>query len=204
MEGVVKYDLTFNKSKVLKASVIAPIESCRSRLYTMGLIGAYPDGVGYGNISLRRRGERFVITGTQTGHLARLTPRHYSLVEACDDRSFCLQASGAARPSSEALTHGTVYGLSPKIRAVIHIHSMALWRFMLSGEYLQTANVEYGTTEMIEEVIRIYSDTDPLSNPIFAMAGHEEGIICFGRDMDEAERVLYRLLRDYLQQREPI
>ncbi len=200
MEGVVKYDVTFNKSKALKASVIAPIESCRARLYAMGLIGAYPDGLGYGNISRRRHEGRFVITGTQTGHLPRLTPRHYAYVEACDDKNFCLTASGASRPSSEALTHGTIYRLSSDIRAVMHIHSMALWRFMLNGHYLRTAKVEYGSAEMIEEVERIYAATDPLANPIFAMAGHEEGIICFGRNMDEAEQSLYAVLGAYLNQ----
>lgn len=198
MEGVVKYDFTFNQSKALRKSLVWPIESCRMRLYAMGLIGAYPDGVGYGNISQKREDGTFVITGTQTGHLPRLTPKYYSLVEACDDRNFCLRASGAVRPSSEALTHGTIYALDSEIQAVIHIHSMALWRFMLSGEYLRTAKVEYGTIEMIEEVERIYQDKKPLENPLFAMAGHEEGIVCFGRDMTEAEWVLNGLLKAFL------
>ncbi len=199
IDGVVKYDFTFNRSKALRRGLIAPIESCRARLYAMGLIGVYDNGIGYGNISRRAEEGSFVITGTQTGHLPKLTPKYYSLVEACDDRNFCLRASGAVKPSSEALTHGTVYELSSEINAVIHIHSMALWKFMLDGDYLRTADVEYGTIEMIEEVIRIYEDIDPLANPIFAMAGHEEGIICFGRDMDEAEGVLYGLLRVYLE-----
>jgi len=198
-DGVVKYDFTYNRSGALPQCLIKPIEACRARLYIMGLIGVYPNGIGYGNISRRLKGGSFVITGTQTGHLPRLTPKYYSLVEACDDRNFCLRASGAAKPSSEALTHGTVYDLSPEINAVIHIHSMALWKFMLAGDYLRTTDVEYGSIEMIEEVIRIYDPIDPLSNPIFAMAGHEEGIICFGQDMDEAERVLYGLLRAYLE-----
>jgi len=198
MEGVVKYDFTFNKSRALKRSLIRPIESCRERLYAMGVIGAYPDGIGYGNISQKTAEGMFVITGTQTGHLPRLTPRHYALVESCDDKQFCLRASGASKPSSEALTHGTIYGLSEEITAVIHIHSMALWRFMLAGEYLRTAAVEYGTLEMIEEVERLYAQDDPLLNPKFAMAGHEEGIVCFGRDMKEAEQVLYGILSAFL------
>ena len=201
IDGVVKYDFTFNRSRALRRGLIAPIESCRARLYAMGLIGVYDNGIGYGNISQRVEGERFVITGTQTGHLPRLTPKYYALVESCDDRNFCLRASGAAKPSSEALTHGTVYHLSPKIHAVIHIHSMVLWEFMLAGDYLRTADVAYGTIEMIEEVNRIYEGIDPLSHPIFAMTGHEEGIICFGQDMDEAEKVLYGLLRAYLERK---
>ena len=198
-EGVVKYTCHFSKSRPLKPSLIRPIESCRARLYAMGLIGAYPDGIGYGNISQRvGQSDTFVITGTQTGHLNRLTPKHYSLVEECDDRGFCLSATGAVRPSSEALTHGTIYGLSPDITAVIHVHSMVLWKSMLSGDYLHTEKVPYGTIEMVEETERLYQDISPLSTPCFAMAGHEEGIICFGRDMDEAEQVLYEILRAYL------
>ena len=198
-EGVVKYTCHFDKSRALKPALIRSIESCRARLYAMGLIGAYPDGIGYGNISQRvGQSDTFVITGTQTGHLPRLTPRYYSLVEECDDRGFCLRATGASKPSSEALTHGTIYGLSEEIQAVIHIHSMALWQFMLTHDYLHTAKVPYGTTEMIEEVIRIYHDSNPLASPCFAMAGHEEGIICFGRTMDEAEQVLCGVLQTYL------
>ena len=198
-EGVVKYSCHFNKTRALKPSLIRPIESCRARLYAMGLIGAYPDGIGYGNISQRvRQSDTFVITGTQTGHLSRLTPKHYSLVEECDDRGFSLSATGASRPSSEALTHGTVYALSPEITAVIHIHSLALWEFMLSHDYLRTEEVPYGTIAMIEEVERLYRDIDPLTQPCFAMAGHREGILCFGKDMDEAEVLLYGVLRAYL------
>jgi len=197
-DGVVKYDFVYQRSKALPQRLIKPVESCRSRLYALGLIGVYENGIGYGNISRRVEGEQFVITGTQTGHLSRLTPKHYALVEACDARQFSLCASGAAKPSSEALTHGTVYALTPQIQAVIHIHSMALWKFMLAGDYLHTADVEYGSIEMIDEVNRLYAALYPLANPLFAMAGHEEGIICFGRGMDEAEQTLYGLIRDYL------
>jgi len=33
---------------------------------------------------------------------------------------------------------------------------------------------------------RIYQDIDPLSNPKFVMAGHQDGVMFFGRDIEEA------------------
>jgi hypothetical protein len=130
--------------------------------------------------------------------LAQLGAEHYALVEAFDDRTFYLKSSGAVKPSSEALTHGTVYNLSSEIGAVIHIHSKKIWNFMLEGTYLKTADVEYGTEAMIDEVNRIYTTIDPLSNPKFVMAGHEEGVMVFGRDLVEAELALYGVLASLL------
>ena len=94
------------------------------------------------------------------------------------------------------MTHGTIYNLSSKIGGVIHIHSKEIWNFMLKNDYLKTRNVEYGTKEMIDEVNRIFSDIDPLDNPKFVMAGHEDGVMIFGEDLLSAELNLYLLLKD--------
>jgi hypothetical protein len=72
---------------------------------------------------------------------------------------------------------------------------------MLKERYLKTENVEYGTIEMIDEVNRIFSSMEPLSNPKFAMAGHEDGVIVFGRDLFEAELRLYETLGKVLYHR---
>ena len=48
----------------------------RSRLYKAGLIGVYPDGIGYGNMSIRFQRSKFIITGTATGKLQKLNARH--------------------------------------------------------------------------------------------------------------------------------
>ena len=196
IDGVIKYNFDFKPSEPLDISLFSDIESVRQRIFTLNLIGVTDTGIGFGNISQRVDSNSFVITGTQTGHLENLNASHYSLIEEFNDKEFYLKSSGVIKPSSEALTHGTIYNLSPDIGAVIHIHSKAVWKFMLNGGYLRTKNVEYGSTEMIDEVNRLFSKIKPLSNPEFAMAGHEDGVIVFGKILADAELTLYKILRE--------
>jgi ribulose-5-phosphate 4-epimerase/fuculose-1-phosphate aldolase len=198
IDGVIKYNFDFQKSEPLKDEQFSEIESVRKRLFALNLIGVTEDGIGFGNISQRVAENSFVITGTQTGHLAELDEFTYTLIEAYNDKKFYLKSSGAIKPSSEALTHGTIYNLSPEISAVIHIHSKVIWKFMLKNNYLSTDNVEYGSTEMIDEVNRLFYTMLPLSNPQFVMAGHEDGVMVFGKDLFSAELVLYKILGEML------
>ncbi len=193
-DGIIKYNFDFTPSEPLEDHLWKDIEQIRKRLYALKLIGINDEGIGYGNISQRVDKYSFVITGTQTGDLATLTNRHYSLIQKYNNEEFYLKSSGAIKPSSEALTHATIYNLSNDIKAVIHIHNKKLWDFMLENNYKKSDNVPYGSPQMIEEVKRIYNNSNPLENPKFVMAGHEEGIISFGRDLKEAEKILYSVL----------
>ncbi len=197
-DGVIKYNIEFTPSTPLETAQFEAIERLRKRLFSLKLIGV-ENGIGYGNISQKIDKHSFVITGTQTGHLKDLNANHYSLIEEYNDKEFYLKSSGAIKPSSEALTHGTIYNLDENIKAVIHIHSKSIWRFMLeSSRYLKTKDVEYGSIEMIEEVNRIFSTTPPLDNPKFVMTGHEDGVIIFGESLKEAELNLFNILSSFL------
>jgi len=196
IDGVIKYNFNFQLSQPLERSLFIDIEMIRKRIFTLNLIGVTDAGIGFGNISQRIDSDRFVITGTQTGHLGDLDASHYALIEAYSDQDFYLKSSGSIKPSSEALTHGTIYNLDPKIGAVIHIHSKAVWDFMLKETYLKTKDVPYGSIEMIDEVNRLFYKIEPLSNPKFAMTGHEEGVIVFGTTLADAELTLYKILRE--------
>jgi len=163
-DGVIKYNFHFTPTAPLHKNLWEEIEAVRERLFALRLIGE-KEQIGYGNIS-RRIGEKsFVITGTQTGHLPRLNADNYAQIDDWNDETFTLRSSGAAKPSSEALTHATIYNLNPRIQAVIHIHSKTIWDFMLAHDYLQTADVPYGSREMIEAVKKIYRNNNG-SRPI--------------------------------------
>jgi len=194
IDGVIKYNFDFESTPSLEEEQFLEIESVRKRLFALNLIGVTTDGIGFGNISKRVSQNSFVITGTQTGHLSDLVGEHYSLVEDYNDNEFYLKSSGAIKPSSEALTHGTIYNLSSNISAVIHIHSKVIWKFMLEHDYLATDNVEYGSTEMIDEVKRLFYKINTLDNPKFVMAGHKDGVMVFGKDLLSAELKLYEIL----------
>ena len=197
IDGIIKYNFAYNPSSPLKEALWYEIEKVRESLFALGLIGE-KEGIGYGNISQKIDEKRFVITGTQTGYLPSLEAGHYAMIEAYDDAEFYLKSSGAIKPSSEALTHGTIYNLSPQIGAVIHIHSRKMWDFMLRDDYLRTDDVLYGSKEMIAEVKRIYQKDDPLKTPLFVMKGHEEGIISFGQNLQEAKLALYGVIAKML------
>ncbi len=195
IEGVVKYSLEFTQTEALEFEKIQEIEETRVDLYALNLIGAYEDGIGFGNISQKEENSsKFFITATQTGHLKDLKSEDYSLVEKVDFESFTTYASGASKPSSEALTHGCIYELDKDINAIIHVHNEKLWRYMLENGYVSTSDVEYGSLEMVQDIQKIYSTLTPLDNRAFVMKGHFEGVFTFGKTMQEAKEELYKIL----------
>jgi len=107
-------------------------------------------------------------------------------------------SQGLYQPSSEALSHAMMYEVHPDIQAVIHIHSAPLWHMMVKEKYLSTS-AEYGTAEMVQEISSLYAKHNPFEHHAFVMKGHENGIITFGRSVEEAELNLYQIIRAYLQ-----
>lgn len=198
-EGIVKYFLEFKKEKLDITKEYKSLEVLRKRLYSLALIGAYEDGIGYGNISLKSEDENsFIITGTQTGCLQDLEEKDYSKVLSIDFNNFKTKACGLSHPSSECISHGTIYNLDKEIKAVIHIHNKKLWHFMIENNYLSTEDTPYGTLEMVEDIRNMYKNKNILENNIFVMKGHYEGIICFAKSLEAAEYKLYDLVRKVL------
>lgn len=199
-EGVVKYSLKYKQSEAIAIKECKKIEKTREDLYALGLIGAYSNGIGYGNISLKyNKKNAFVITATQTGDLEQLTPNEYSLVKKVNFKTFTTTATGPSKPSSEAITHACIYELDEAINAVIHIHNEKLWDFMLKNTYLSTNDTPYGTPEMVEDVKELYKNIDPLQNNAFVMKGHFEGVVTFGKSLSEAKQALYAIVKKALQ-----
>jgi hypothetical protein len=159
-------------------------------------------GAGFGNVSGRvgapssARGARaMLISGTQTGGLTHIGLDHFCLVERYDYRANAVTSRGMVEPSSETMTHGAIYDLSPHIRFVFHGHGPVIWRHARSlGIPTSAESVAYGTPEMAEEVHRLYRSTALAETGIMAMGGHEDGIIVFGRTAEHAGRVLITYL----------
>ena len=175
--------------------------SWREVLSKLQLVGQDPErygGAGYGNVSARLgapgspRGARaMMISGTQTGGLPRLTLRDLCVVERYDYRRNWVYSRGQTKPSSETMTHGAIYDLSPAIRFVFHAHSPVIWRQAQALRIPTTDHrVPYGTPEMAAEVQRLYSGTTLDATRIMAMGGHEDGIIVFGHNAEQAGQAL--------------
>ena len=204
-EGVIKFQLDYTPADPLPAEAIAEINAWRKLLYMTELIGQDPTrygGYGFGNISCRIGNEdaaenarAFVVTGTQTGHIDPLMPEHFTTVTAYYPGRNLLVGRGPVRPSSESLTHGTVYDQDPAIRWVMHAHSPELWQNAAPLDLPMTkADVLYGTPEMAAEVERLFRESDVRERCIFGMGGHEDGIVTFGQTAEEAGFVMLGML----------
>lgn len=191
-EGYIKFNCRWSRTESLPSERFAPLNLWRQKLHQAGFIGVYPDGIGFGNISLRDEGTRFLITGTQTGHLPVLTGKHYTLVTAVDIPKNEVVCEGPIQASSESMTHAVIYALNKEIRAVMHIHHPELWNKLKDKIPTTRADVPYGTPEMADEIRRLYRESDLQNQKILVMAGHEEGIIAFGKTLQEAGDILFR------------
>ena len=101
-----------------------------------------------------------------------------------------LTCEGPVKASSESLTHAAVYESDNFANAVIHIHNKSLWEKLLNVLPATSPEIEYGTPAMAEEVKRLFKETDLIEKKIFVMAGHEEGIVSFGRNLEEAFKTI--------------
>jgi len=189
-EGYVKFRCERTASGPVPEDRLAGISAWRYRLYKLGLIGAYPNGVGFGNISIRLPSGSFIITGTATGSLASLTGGHYTEVTGYDFGANRVSCKGSIDASSETMSHAAVYESAPDANAVIHVHDLAMWRALLGKVPTTSKDAEYGTPGLAYEIKRLFAETDVRETKIFVMAGHEEGVIAFGNDLDEAGNVI--------------
>lgn len=190
-EGVIKFTCQWQKSDPLPSRIIADLSLWRQAMYAKGLIGAYPSGIGFGNISQRIPDGTFVITGSATGHLSVLGDAHFTRVVDYSIEANSVRCEGPIIASSESMTHAVLYSCSPAIGAVVHVHSRLLWNKFLGDAPTTSALVEYGTPQMAHEVRRLYLGSNLPQTKFLVMAGHEEGVVAFGATPQEACGVIF-------------
>jgi len=193
-EGYIKFNCKRIPSDDIPLDKVVNLNVWRKIMYDKGLIGMYPDGIGFGNISIRCDENTFLISGTATGGIADLDNSHYVLVTDYDLASNRLTCKGSINASSESLTHALIYESSPSTNAVIHIHNLELWKRLMNEVPTSNEQVPYGTPEMANEIKRLFEETSLSNEKIIVMGGHEEGIICFGKNLEEAANVLLNKL----------
>lgn len=193
-EGYIKFNRVWNQSGgMIPHDLFDEINSVRKKLFKLGFIGVYPDGISYGNVSIRKRNDNhFYITGTSTGYIENLSREHYTKVTFFDINTNSCFCNGPVQASSESMTHGMFYEMDPAVHGIIHIHNRALWEKLLNKVPTTPVTATFGSVEMAAEVQRLYKYSDLKEKKILAMAGHEEGIICFGNKLYEAMAVLMK------------
>ena len=79
--------------------------------------------------------------------------------------------------------------------AVIHCHNSDLWATLLDRVPTSSKAVAYGTPEMAYEIMRLFKEADVRTRNILVMAGHEGGILAFGKNFEDAFEVVMGELR---------
>ncbi|MDO9424837.1 MAG: class II aldolase/adducin family protein [Methylobacter sp.] len=190
-EGVIKYQLNHTQQPISSQYSLTDINAWRTIAVRLDLIGQSPeryDNIGFGNIRQRiaPHSAQFIISGTQTGHLEQLSPEHYCLIVKAEPQQNRLQSRGLCKPSSESLTHASVYAQNQAIQAVIHAHSPEIWKQTIAlGLPHTTADIAYGTVEMAAAVEQLFQSGKLTQTSLFTLLGHEDGVIAFGRNMEE-------------------
>jgi ribulose-5-phosphate 4-epimerase/fuculose-1-phosphate aldolase len=207
-EGVIKFQAEHTARPLPDrgvADLACTLIAWRTLLAQTGLIGQDParyGGAGFGNVSARlppypgeRGARRFLVTGTQTGGKPCLGVADFCRVDTWAVDKNRVRSQGPILPSSEAMTHGAIYDLSPAIRFVFHGHCPTLWTARVRlGLPTTHESVAYGTPAMAREVGRLYRETALSTGLVLAMGGHEDGIVVFGRTADEAGAALLTTL----------
>ena len=191
-EGYIKFLIRWEKTgPIIPESELIKLNTWRALLYNLDMVGADKEGIGFGNLSLRKQGtSHFYITGSATGSLRDLDPDHYCLVTGFNLDENTLTCTGPIKASSESMSHAAVYSEFPGAGAVIHIHHNMFWKDLVDRVPTTARNVEYGTPEMAKEIIRLLHEPGTLEGRIIIMGGHKDGILVFGKDLDDAGRYL--------------
>ena len=193
-DGVIKYHCEWQAEATVACEPLNALIAWRDRLHAAGLIGVYPNGIGFGNVSHRLTAQHFLITGTQTGHYSTTTPEHYTLVDGWDIQQNKVHCVGSLKASSESLTHAALYEYSPDIQAIVHGHHSALWTRYQHKLPTTRKAVPYGTPAMAYEMWRLFRDSNLPSRKLLVMAGHKDGLMAFGKTLPEAAATLLTLL----------
>jgi ribulose-5-phosphate 4-epimerase/fuculose-1-phosphate aldolase len=196
-EGYIKYKVNWDWSPSMPVRFLKELNLWRDILYEYHLIGAYDNGIGFGNISQRfSKTSQFIITGSGTGKLEKLQANNYSLVIDIDMEENTLDCQGPVIASSESMSHAVIYQERRDIHGIIHVHHKKLWEKLLNKVPTTGKTATYGTPEMAREITRLLKETDAIEKKIIVMEGHEEGIITFGKSLDEAGKTLLEYYRN--------
>lgn len=199
-EGVIKFDLQYQASAAEPGPALDQVLQWRDVFFRLGIIGQDParyNGLAFGNISHRiGSGNQFIISGSQTGGLLHCTSEHFSIVDSCDVETNRVEARGPVAPSSESLTHGAIYALNEHICCVVHGHAPSIWeKACAMGLPATPRDVPYGTPQMAHSIAALYCGYGQPRQALFAMLGHEDGVIAYGEGFAAIEAMFIEVAR---------
>jgi hypothetical protein len=197
-DGYIKFQCDLEKAGVvIPGKIFSEINKWREKMYSLNLIGAYKNGVGFGNISVKIPDtNQFYVSGSATGNFKSTGPEHYVLVNAYDFKENSLKCIGPLPASSESLSHAAMYEADEKIKAVIHIHHLGMWEKGIKKYPLTHPEYSFGTPEIALDIAGLLKDKTTRKNGIIIMGGHKEGILFFGESLEDAGRLSLKYYKE--------
>ncbi len=196
-EGYIKFNCEWEQKEIrIQEELFRILQTERSGLFELGLIGMYPDGIGFGNISVKNE-SGFIITGSATGQFAQLLPVHYAQVTGYSFARNTISCTGLTKASAESLTHAAIYESLPEVGSVVHVHCIRLWEKLLNNYPTTSPEIEYGTPEMARAIQQQVSKMNLNKEKIIVMGGHREGILTFGKNLKEATTQIINIYNQY-------
>jgi hypothetical protein len=192
-EGYIKYNTICIGNEYPTAIEIVDLQVLRNELKINNLIGMLPNGIGYGNVS-KKWYDKFIVSGSQTGGEAILNCSDYAIIHDYDIMKNTLVYSGVRPPSSEAITHLAIYEAKPKTKFVAHLHNKEIWEELIRNGQKTSGSAEYGTVEIALEA-KEYVSGLPDGIGIFALSGHEDGIIAFSDELKSIILLIHRYIK---------
>ncbi len=184
-DGYIKFRIDHQETGTICSDEdISELLQFRTEIFDRGWIGVLPDGVGFGNLSMRVE-NHFIITGNATGQHRTPNSSHFAKVLRYDAKFNICTSEGPRKPSSESGTHAVIYDILPDINVILHIHNTAIWKKIIETGFSTAENIEYGTPEMAEAVKDLVQQPEVIKAGVFAMKGHEDGAVFFGTSIEK-------------------
>ncbi len=176
-----KFKTELKEGKDLEDTRVYEIIRLGEKFQKMGLLPTEQGGHA-GNMSFRNdRG--FVITagGIDKG---KLNPRNFAQILKCNIDTKKVIAEGDMKPSSETLTHYTIYSEKKGVNAIVHVHDpLVLEKAKELGVKVTKSKHPYGTTELAHEVQKTLGH-----ERYIGVKGH--GVIAIGKSLWEAGNLI--------------
>jgi L-ribulose-5-phosphate 4-epimerase len=163
------------------------------RAYCCGLalIGMFENGIGYGNISVRINDtSRFIISGSKTGGKTALTKDDYCEIVSFNSEKNEVNYNGKIEPSSETMSHGSVYAANRSIKTIVHVHHAKIFNYLKENNFHSTSkDALFGTVQLAHEIEELIKHSAERSG-IFYMEGHAEGVIAYSDSIENIRQLV--------------
>ena len=196
-EGYIKFSINQVLGETPMHGDLIVLNEARTELHKLGFIGITKDGIGFGNVSIRDKKNEFIITGSATGKDEVLSYEEYTKVTDFNLKNNSVRSEGPVKASSESMTHGAIYKVNSKVNCVIHIHSRVLFDIMRKNNWAETPeSAKFGTPELAFAISELVKESGE-NLGVFVTAGHDEGIIAYGKSVDETLGLILNLVKEF-------